>query len=411
MASPLRPPSARQAAAEFLYASSGLALGLFWSILIGVGLIVGVATAIVTFAVPLAVALALGRLGAEAERHRAALVFGAPIARPARPPTPEGWPARIWAWLKDRAMWRGIGYLLLLGPVGVLSGALALGLWGGAVALVAAPAAQSFAPDGSLLGDLGLAPTLAGPIVAILLAFVAVLATRALAGGGAALAASLLGPDERAELAERVSTLETTRAGAVESSDAQLRRIERDLHDGAQHRLSYIAMELARAREKIHESPEAADALLAGAHEESKRAMSELRDLVRGIHPSVLTDRGLDAAISGITERCPVPVDVTVDLPRRPAAAQETAAYYVVAESLTNVARHSRAERAGVSVALSDGRLVVTVTDDGRGGAAGGPGSGLDGLRQRLEALDGTLTVDSPDGGPTTIRAELPCAS
>ncbi len=210
----------------------------------------------------------------------------------------------------------------------------------------------------------------------------------------------------------RVSELETTRAGAVESSDARLRRIERDLHDGAQHRLSFIAMELGRARAKLAEQdPAGADALLAGAHEESKRAMGELRDLVRGIHPSVLTDRGLDAAISGIGERCPMPVDVTVDVAARPPAAQETAAYYVVAESLTNVTRHSRATRAAVDVALRDGRLAVTVSDDGCGGAAGVPGSGLEGLRQRIEALDGTLTVDSPPGGPTTIRAELPCAS
>jgi signal transduction histidine kinase len=139
--------------------------------------------------------------------------------------------------------------------------------------------------------------------------------------------------------------------------------------------------------------------------------MAELRDLVRGIHPSVLTDRGLDAAISGVGERCPMPVEVTVDMSARPPGAQETAAYYVVAEALTNVTRHSGATRAAVEVVLRDGRLVVTVSDDGRGGATGVSGSGLEGLRQRLEALDGTLTIDSPPGGPTRIRAELPCAS
>jgi signal transduction histidine kinase len=208
-----------------------------------------------------------------------------------------------------------------------------------------------------------------------------------------------------------VQALEHTRAGAVESADARLRRLERDLHDGAQHRLAYIAMELDRARHKLAEDPGAAEPMLAQAHAESKRAMGELRDLVRGIHPSVLADRGLDAAISGIAERCPMPVDVTVDVAVRPPAGQETAAYYVVAESLTNVTRHSGAPRAGVDIALRDGRLVVTVSDDGRGGAAGVSGSGLEGLRQRIEALDGTLTVDSPPGGPTTIRAELPCAS
>ena len=170
-------------------------------------------------------------------------------------------------------------------------------------------------------------------------------------------------------------------------------------------------MELGRAREKLADDPEAADRLIADAHQESKKAMVELRELARGIHPSVLTDRGLDAAVSALAERCPVPVDVDVALARRPPPAAETAAYYVIAEALTNIAKHAGATHADVRARYDDGRLVVEVADDGSGGARRTAGSGLDGLTQRVEALDGTLAVDSPGGVGTTVRAELPCAS
>ena len=139
--------------------------------------------------------------------------------------------------------------------------------------------------------------------------------------------------------------------------------------------------------------------------------MGELRDLARGIHPSVLTDRGLDAAVSALAERCPVPVDVELRLDRRPPPAVETAAYYVIAEALTNVGKHAGARSARVRASDDDGRVVVEIADDGRGGARRAPGSGLEGLAQRVEALDGTLAVQSPQGAGTTIRADFPCAS
>jgi len=412
MPSVLHRTSLSQAWRDLLYVSAALPIGMAWFIVLITGLAVGIGTAVVMVGfVILAVTLALSHLGANIERERAALALGAPIPRPPRRATRDSLLKQIGAFLRARATWKELAYLLLLGPLGTLLGTTALALWSAVVALALAPAAQPSSPDGSLLHDLGFAWALLGPVVAVVVALAAVAGTRALAAGLGALAYALLAPDEREQLVARVSELETTRAGAVESSDARLRRIERDLHDGAQHRLAFIAMELGRARAKLAEDPDGADVLLAGAHEESKRAMAELRDLVRGIHPSVLTDRGLDAAISGVGERCPMPVDIAVDVAVRPAAAQETAAYYVVAESLTNVTRHSRASRAGVDVALHDDRLVVTVSDDGCGGAAGVPGSGLEGLRQRIEALDGTLTIDSPPGGPTAIRAELPCGS
>jgi signal transduction histidine kinase len=398
---------------EFLYVAVGLPLGLAWLIVLAVLLSVGISLSILTIGVPvLAVTLLIWRWGADTERQRAALVLGAPIARPARKPpaTPrflDRWVARI----RDRTTWRDLGYMLLLGPVGILAGTIVVALWSAACAALAAPVFAAGAPDGSLIGDMSALGLTGVALASVPIAAVAAVATRALATGCGALARTLLASDDHAALTERITTLEASRSGAVESADARLRRIERDLHDGAQHRLAYIAMELGRARAKLPNDPDAVDALLADAHDESKRAMRELRDLVRGIHPSVLSDRGLDAALSGLAERASLPVEIRSALTERLPPAVETAAYYVVAETLTNAGRHSGATRADVDVRRVDGEIVVAIRDDGRGGARRKPGSGLEGLAQRVEALDGTLTVASPDGGPTTITARLPCAS
>jgi signal transduction histidine kinase len=411
-ASAARRSGAARAVAELLYVTSGLSLGVVWFTVLVTLLAVGIGTAVVTIGVPLlALTLLLWRWGANTERERAALVLGTPIPHPPRPPLTGGLLARWRARVSDRATWKELAYLLLLLPVGVISGSVVVGAWSAALAAVAAPALSSSAPDQSLLGGLSPAALAGIAIGGLVIAALAVLITRALAAACAGLASALLAPDERALLAARVGALEATRRGAVESADGRLRRLERDLHDGAQHRLAFIAMELDRARAKLGRDPEGAAELLAGAHEESKRAMVELRDLVRGIHPSVLTDRGLDAAVSGLAERCPVPVDVDVALDARPPTAVEAAAYYVVAEALTNVGRHADARTAAVGVRREGERLVIEVRDDGHGGAQRTPGSGLEGLAQRVEALDGELVIDSPPGGPTTIKAELPCGS
>jgi signal transduction histidine kinase len=372
----------------------------------------GVGLAIVLIGIPLlAFTLQLCRWGAGTERARAALVLGTPIPDPPHA-TASGGVARRWrARLSDRATWKEVGYMVLLGPVGLIGGGLVIALWSGVLAAFAAPVFSSHVSAQSLLGRLDAAELVAVVAAGVLLAAVTLVVTRGVAIGAAAIATGLLAPDERTVLAARVDTLEATRAGVVESADARLRRLERDLHDGAQHRLAYIAMELDRARAKLGEDPDSASELLKRAHEESKKAMVELRDLVRGIHPSVLTDRGLDAAVSGLAEGCPVPVDVEVQLADRPPTAVETAAYYVVAEALTNIAKHAEARIAGVDVRGDAARLVIEVRDDGRGGAARTPGSGLEGLAQRVEALDGELTIDSPTGGPTLVRAVLPCGS
>jgi signal transduction histidine kinase len=218
------------------------------------------------------------------------------------------------------------------------------------------------------------------------------------------------GGDDRAELTERVETLTSSRAGAVDAQAAELRRIERDLHDGAQARLVALAMDLGMAREKLATEPADAEALMVEAHEKAKRALVELRDLARGIHPAVLSDRGLDAALSALAAGSPVPVDLDVEIEERLPPAVEGAAYFVVAESITNAAKHSGASAVRLHVARQGGALVVEVADDGAGGADPA-GNGLRGLRSRVEALDGRLSVASPSGGGTLVRAELPCAS
>jgi signal transduction histidine kinase len=403
---------ARRAASEFLYVTAGAPLGFSWCLALAIALSVGVATSIVIVGIPLlALTLIVVHWGANTERERAAMVLGAPIARLPRPASGTSWLRRWRARLSDRATWKELGYMLLLGPVGIFAGGVVLALWAAALAALASPAVATAAPAGSWLAGLSSLALVGLALGGLVLAAISLVATRGLALACASLASGLLAPNERAVLAARVRALEETRAGVVESADAQLRRLERDLHDGAQHRLAYIAMELDRARARMHTDPEAANELLGRAHEESKKAMSELRDLVRGIHPSVLTDRGLDAAVSGLAERCPVPVDVSIRLAARPPTAVETAAYYVVAESLTNVAKHARAQSVAVEIRGDDSHVQIEVRDDGAGGAARVPGSGLEGLAQRVEALDGTVSITSPQGGPTTIRVELPCAS
>ena len=221
-------------------------------------------------------------------------------------------------------------------------------------------------------------------------------------------AAALLMTGDRTALTERISTLEESRAGAVDVQEAELRRIERDLHDGAQARLVALGMSLGMAEQKLASEPEAAAELLADARAGAGEALRELRDLARGIHPPVLADRGLDAAVRALAAASPVSVTVSATVPERPKPPVESAAYFVVAEALANAGKHSGARRVDVRICSGDGVLSVEVHDDGSGGADA-DGGGLSGLRRRVEALDGTLRVISPPGGPTTVRAELPC--
>jgi signal transduction histidine kinase len=214
----------------------------------------------------------------------------------------------------------------------------------------------------------------------------------------------------RRELSERIDVLTSTRAGAVDAQEEKLRRIERDLHDGAQARLVALGMSLGMAEQKLATAePEQARELLAEARVGAEQALRELRDLARGIHPPLLADRGLEEAVRSLADLSPMQVSVSMDLGARPAPAVESAAYFVSAEGLANAAKHAHAQRVEIRVARRDAVLRLEIHDDGVGGADP-DGSGLQGLRRRVQALDGTFRVVSPPGGPTILTAELPCA-
>ncbi|WP_329791323.1 sensor domain-containing protein [Lentzea sp. DG1S-22] len=221
----------------------------------------------------------------------------------------------------------------------------------------------------------------------------------------------LLTPPAGADLSLRIAELTATRAAALDAHAAELRRIERSLHDGTQNRLVAVNVLLGAVRRAVDRNPAAAHAALDRAQDAAEQALSELRAVARGILPPVLADRGLAGALAGLASTCGVPCEVVVDVPGRCAASVEATAYFVVAEALSNVTKHSGATSAVVEVIRKDDRLLLRIADDGRGGADERGGSGLTGIRRRIEAYDGRFTLDSPAGGPTTIRVELPCGS
>ncbi|RII17094.1 Sensor histidine kinase DesK [Streptomyces sp. YIM 130001] len=223
------------------------------------------------------------------------------------------------------------------------------------------------------------------------------------------IAQASLAPGEGAELTQRIDRLTETRNDAVDTSAAELRRIERDLHDGAQARLVSVGMDLGTIEALIEKDPEQAKRLIGQARKSSADALTELRDLVRGIHPPVLAERGVGDAVKALALRMPVPTEVAVDLPGRPDAPVESAAYFAISEVLTNAVKHAGAERIWIDLHHRDGMLRVGVTDDGRGGAAVAPGGGLSGIERRLGTFDGVLAVSSPAGGPTMVTMEIPC--
>ncbi|MGW7486854.1 sensor histidine kinase [Streptomyces sp. NPDC054786] len=225
---------------------------------------------------------------------------------------------------------------------------------------------------------------------------------------------AVLGVSRSDELARRVEDLTESRAGAVDAADAERRRIERDLHDGAQQRLVSLALNLGLAKATLTDLPPEAQQVIDAAHREAKEAIEELNNLVRGLHPAVLDELGLDAALSGLAARAPLPVRLRVDLPpglpQRAAPAIEAVAYFVASEALTNIAKHAReATRAEVTVTRLGEILRVVIADDGVGGADPSKGSGLKGLAQRVRSVDGTFRMSSPVGGPTMMSVELPC--
>jgi signal transduction histidine kinase len=397
------------------------ATGALWAGLVLGLLTVSVATLALAGVPLLAATLLVASALARVERRWIAATLGERIEAVASPPPPRGLGA--WRWLSavvtERSHWRDTAYLLLLLPLGLVWGTTALTMWAVSFGFAALPLLV-LVPSPTFDLNVTVGPAvwtidspaeglLAGILIgAPLVVLVTPAVVRLMARAHLAIARRLLGPSRAGQLAARNEALRSSRARAVTVAAAERRRIERDLHDGAQARLVSVAMRLGMAKEKFAAEPDAARELLDEAHAEAKRAIAELRDLARGIHPAVLTDRGLDAALSALAGRSPVPVEVRVRLPGRPPPELESIAYFVVAEALTNAAKHGEASAASVRVDQAGGMLVVEVGDDGRGGADPA-GAGLRGLADRCAAVDGALTVVSPPGGPTTIRAELPC--
>ena len=312
--------------------------------------------------------------------------------------------------LRAPATWRQIGYHLLSPWVSVIAAGLVAAAWGGSVVgLLAFLPAKFQKPPLEFLFDLrDNRVVTVYMLVGLALALLAPLLARGMAALDLAVARTLLGPS-RSELDQRIETLTESRAGVIDAADAERRRIERDLHDGAQQRLVSLAMNLGLARATLTDLPDPAREAIAQAHEEAKQALKELRDFVRGLHPAVLNDQGLDAALSGVAARAPFPVKLHVDIDRRPTPTIEAVAFFVVSEALTNTAKHAAATKAEVRVRRERDRLHVLVWDDGCGGARMDGGTGLRGLAQRVDSVDGTLRLSSPLGGPTTIEVELPC--
>lgn len=322
------------------------------------------------------------------------------------------WPG-LTAAVRSKATWRQLGYHLLAAPVLGLAAAVAVTLWPASVACTVAfalawadhPLTGSYVPGQATHHTLDISLTFVG-LAGLFAAPWITAGVRALDNWSAR---SLLGPSRAEELEHRVEHLAQTRAGVVDAADAERRRLERDLHDGTQQRLVSLAINLGMARAQAGTAEEARQAIVE-AHEEAKAALAELRDLIRGLHPAVLEDRGLDAALSGITARMPFPVRLTVDgLGHRPAPVIEAVAYFVVSEGLANIAKHAQATEAAVFVQRSGDRLHVIVTDDGVGGADPARGTGLAGLARRAASVDGIFEIDSPPGGPTLLTVDLPC--
>jgi signal transduction histidine kinase len=348
------------------------------------------------------------------ERARFAFLLDAPM---------PGWPAASrtgWYWwgivakpktMTRRATLAEASYALLRLPASLAMAAISVCGWSLGLVLLLLPFYNNQLPGGGAhLGGVvvhGSAVVfLSAAGLGILLAAAQV--TRWLAAADAAATRFLLSPP--ADLAARVAELERSRERVVDAAEAERRRIERDLHDGAQQRLVALAMELGRAQARFADDIDGARELVDQAHAQAKAALTELRNLVRGVHPPVLTDRGLDAALSGLVAVCPVPVDLRVDVPVRPRASVEAVAYFTVAEALTNVAKHSRASHVTVVAEQRGypGTLTIMISDDGIGGADP-HGAGLAGLADRVSGVDGRFSVESPSGGPTIIAAELPC--
>ncbi|GAA3337307.1 sensor histidine kinase [Amorphoplanes nipponensis] len=385
--------------------TAALALGvLLWLALVAAAGLIGIGLALVPSAAR--------ALHAVADLERARLSRrGAEVLSPGPPP------GRWRAVLTDPATRRELRWLIRHATAGLLLGVLGIQLPVWAVRDGTFALWWRLIPEGGRTPGLGLWTVHDWPgvvtvsLLGVCWAVLTVGLSPALARWQAAPGRRLLAPGPGTDLSLRIAELTATRAAALDAHATELRRIERSLHDGTQNRLVATTVLLGAARRMLTRDPAEAEVLLERAQSAAEQALAELRAVARGILPPVLADRGLAGALSGLAAACAVPCRIEVDVPGRCAAAVEATAYFVVAEALTNIAKHSGATRAEVAVRGSDTMLRLRITDDGRGGADEARGSGLVGIRRRIGALDGGLTVTSPPGGPTTLEVELPCGS
>jgi signal transduction histidine kinase len=348
------------------------------------------------------------------ERDRARITRGQEVL-PLVPPPPAGSrTSDALAALADPGLWRQLSYYIVLLPLAMTWIVAILVAWSVPPVLIGLPMYYShFAAAQAQLGPFVIDSVTKASVAAVIgAAFLLVVSPwlmRMASALDGQLVQMMLGRSETGALAERVTQLVTSRQQVVDSAEAERRRMERDLHDGAQQRLVSLAMTLGRAKNRLKNRDPAVRSLIDEAHSEALQAIAEIRDLTRGLHPPVLTDRGLDAALSAVAARSPVPVRLNVDVEPRPSLTVESIAYFVVTEALTNVAKHAAAARAEVRIVRVGDVLRVEVRDDGQGGADPVGGSGLRGLADRVAGVDGRLTVTSPAGAGTVLTAEVPC--
>lgn len=353
-------------------------------------------------------AFAAARGFASWHRARLAAYLGKSPMTP-RPPTGSGHWSRLGATFRDVESWKQVAYHVLFYPLFIsIAFCLVISLLGAGLTYSTIYLHGYLLPDPKLLSGQLTREELFGAYtgVGVALLLLALVLARGFAAVDFAFSRLMLSPAQD----HRIAELTQARIAAVEAADAERRRIERDLHDGAQQRLVSLAMNLGMSKAALGPDVDPATReALTQAHDEAKMALTEMRDFVRGLHPAVLEDRGLDAALSGLVARSPVPVDLRVHVEERPSATVEAVAYFVVAEALTNIAKHSGANHAYIMVKRANDVLRIRVMDDGRGGADPRSGTGLHGLAMRVASVEGTVNVDSPEGGPTTIQVELPC--
>lgn len=391
-----------------------MALPFFLIWVLGLALTMSLAITFIGAVLVIALTLQVSSMFTNFECFRANQLLGGDASKPASDRNPSY--GFIRALIFSPNAWKALGYLFVKSVVSPLVTSVLLTLWSLGIGLVLAPLLRPLFPGNTAhlwVADIETTPDsfLAAALGVFVLLVVAPVATLAAGSFNRSLVHSLLSSSSKEQLRAQIVEVSTQRSAAIDAAEAERRRIERDLHDGAQQRLVSLGMTIGMAREKLDRDPAGTRELLDVAVTDAQQVMAELRSIARGIHPAVLEDRGLDAALSSVAARCPIPVSIDVQLPDRLGPDIEGAAYYVVSESLTNVAKHAHATEASVSVrqlAAPEKTVRIVITDNGVGGANSRTGGGLAGLSGRLAALGGTLRVHSPLGGPTVLTAEIP---